>query len=158
MHLFHSKTIGRCSEGNFAAEFFAALTAKGNAETRTQSLQKQGGVKLNDYFNQNDAEQIAFYRVPKALFTEEKYRSLSTNSKMLYGLLLDRMSLSVKNGWIDPQGRVYQFFTVQQVQELLNFGHEKICRLFAELSAADLIERKRQGQGKASIIYLKKFL
>ena len=92
------------------------------------------------------------------LFTEEKYKALSTDSKMLYGLLLDRMSLSVKNGWIDRQGRVYQFFTVQQAQELLNFGHEKICRLFAELSIADLIERKRQGQGKASIIYLKKFL
>ena len=114
--------------------------------------------KLNNYFNQNDAKQIAFYRVPKALFTEEKYKAPSTDSKMLYGLLLDRMSLSLKNGWIDRQGRVYQFFTVQQAQELLGFGHEKICRLFAELSAADLIERKRQGQGKASIIYLKKFL
>lgn len=77
---------------------------------------------------------------------------------MLYGLLLDRMSLSLKNGWIDRQGRVYQFFTVQQAQELLGFGHEKICQFFAELSTADLIERKRQGQGKASIIYLKKFL
>ncbi len=158
MHLFHSKTIGRCSEGNFTAEIFAALTAKENAEIRTQSLQKQGGFKLNDYFNLIDAKQVAFYRVPKALFTEKKYRKLSTDSKMLYGLLLDRMSLSVKNNWIDSQGRVYQFFTVQQAQKLLNFGHEKICRLFAELSAADLIERKRQGQGKASIIYLKKFL
>ena len=158
MHLFHSKTIGRCSEGNFTVEIFTALAERKNAEIRTQSLQKQGGVKLNNYFNRNDAKQVAFYRVPKALFTEEKYRKLSTDSKMLYGLLLDRMSLSVKNGWIDPQGRVYYFFTVQQAQELLRFGHDKICRLFAELSDADLIERKRQGQGKASIIYLKKFL
>ena len=77
---------------------------------------------------------------------------------MLYGLLLDRMSLSEKNGWADQQGRVYQYFTIEQAQELLHFGHEKICRLFAELSGADLIERKKQGQGKASIIYLKKIL
>ena len=77
---------------------------------------------------------------------------------MLYGLLLDRMSLSVKNDWIDQRGKVYQFFTVQQAQKLLNFGHEKICRLFAELTAADLIERKRQGQGRPSRIYLKKIL
>ncbi len=113
---------------------------------------------MSDYFNLNDAKQVAFYRVPKALFTEDRYKSLSTDSKMLYGLLLDRMSLSVKNGWLDQRGRVYQFFTIQQAQELLHFGHEKICRLFAELSAAGLIERKRQGQGKASIIYLKKFI
>ena len=84
---------------------------------------------MNNYFNQNGAKQIAFYRVPKALFTEEKYKALSTDSKMLYGLLLDRMSLSLKNDWVDRQGRVYQFFTVQQAQELLGFGHEKICRL-----------------------------
>lgn len=73
-------------------------------------------------------------------------------------LLLDRMSLSLKNGWIDEYGRVYQYFTVAQAQELLHFGHEKICKLYAELQNADLIERKRQGLGKASIIYLKKFL
>ena len=76
---------------------------------------------------------------------------------MLYGLLLDRMYLSAKNSWVDKYGRVYQFFTVKQAQELLRFGHEKICGLFAELERADLILRKRQGQGKPSMIYVKKF-
>lgn len=76
---------------------------------------------------------------------------------MLYGLLLDRMHLSVKNGWVDKQGRVYQFFTVKEAQEKLRFGHEKICKLFSELERADLIVRKRQGQGKPSLIYIKKF-
>ena len=77
---------------------------------------------------------------------------------MLYGLLLDRLSLSEKNDWKDEHGRVYQYFTIHQAQELLHFGHEKVCRLFAELDVADLIERRRQGQGKANRIYLKEFI
>lgn len=98
-----------------------------------------------------------FYKVPKALFAEEKYQQVSTDAKMLYGLLLDRMHLSVKNGWVDKHNRIYQFFTVREAQEKLRFGHEKICRLFSELEQADLIVRKRQGQGKPSLIYVKKF-
>lgn len=98
-----------------------------------------------------------FYKIPKALFTEEKYQSVFTDAKMLYGLLLDRMHLSVKNGWTDKRGHIYQFFTVKETQDKLRFGHEKICKLFSELERADLIVRKRQGQGKPSIIYLKKF-
>lgn len=103
------------------------------------------------------AETFAFYRIPKALFTDGRYKSLSTDAKMLYGLLLDRMSLSAQNGWKDRQGEIYQYFTVKQVQTLLHFGHEKICRLFSELENADLICRRRQGQGKPNIIYVRKF-
>ena len=91
------------------------------------------------------------------MFTEEKYKLISTDAKILYGLLLTRMHLSAKNGWTDKRGRVYQSFTVKEAQEKLRFGHEKICRLFSELEQADLILRKRQGQGKPSIIYLKSF-
>lgn len=111
---------------------------------------------MNKYFTVSELEQFAFYKVPKALF-EEKYKSVSTDAKMLYGLLLDRMYLSVKNGWIDKQGRVYQYFIIKSAQEKLHFGHKKICKLFSELETADLILRKRQGQGKPSIIYLKQF-
>ena len=114
------------------------------------------GDTVNKYFKISDAKNFAFYKAPKALF-EEKYKSVSTDAKMLYGLLLDRMHLSVKNGWIDNQGRVYQYFTIKSAQEKLHFGHEKICKLFFELEVADLIIRKRQGQGKPSIIYLKQF-
>ena len=112
---------------------------------------------MNPYFKLSEAESYVFYKAPKALFTEEKYSPVSTDAKMLYGLLLDRMHLSAKNGWTDKRGRIYQFFTVKEAQEKLRFGHEKICRLFSELEQADLILRKRQGQGKPSIIYLKKF-
>lgn len=119
--------------------------------------EEQGSDTLNKFYTAAEAWQYAFYKVPKALFTDDRYKALSTDAKMLYGLLLDRMHLSVKNGWTDSRGRVYQFFTVKQAQKLLRFGHEKICRLFAELETADLICRKRQGQGKPSIIYVKKF-
>ena len=112
---------------------------------------------MNPYFIAPDTEKFTFYGVPKLLFTDEKYQTVSTDAKMLYGLLLDRLSLSEKNGWKDEHGRVYQYFTIRQAQELLHFGHEKVCRLFAELEAADLIECRRQGQGKANRIYLKGF-
>ena len=90
------------------------------------------------------------------MFTDQKYCSVSTDAKMLYALLLDRMYLSARNGWVDRYGKVYKFFTIKQGQ-LLHFGHDKIIRLFGELEKADLIQRNRQGQGKANIIYLKKF-
>lgn len=112
---------------------------------------------MNQYFKASEAENYVFYKVPKALFTDEKYKAVSTDAKMLYGLLLDRMHLSVKSGWTDKYGRVYQYFTVKEAKEKLHFGHEKICKLFSELEKSDLISRKRQGQGKPSIIYLKKF-
>ena len=112
---------------------------------------------MNPYFTVNDSEHFTFYRIPKLLFTDEIYQTVSTDAKMLYGLLLDRLSLSEKNDWKDEHGRVYQYFTIRQAQELLHFGHEKVCRLFAELDAADLIVRRRQGQGKANRIYLKEF-
>ena len=116
-----------------------------------------GGEMLNGYFTKAEAGSYAFYKVPKVLFTDDRYGQVSTDAKMLYGLLLDRMQLSLKSGWVDSSGKVYQFFTVKQAKELLHFGHEKICKLFRELEQADLIVRKRQGQGKANIIYLKKF-
>ncbi len=97
---------------------------------------------MNRHFKTSDAKSFAFYKVPKALF-ENKYKSVSTDAKMLYGLLIDRMYLSVKNSWVDKQGRVYQYFTIKAAQEKLHFGHEKICKLFFELETAKLIFRKR---------------
>ena len=122
----------------------------------TPNQYRNRGDTVNKYFKISDAKNFAFYKVPKALF-EGKYKSVSTDEKMLYGLLLDRMYLFVKNGWIDNQGRVYQYFTIKSAQEKLHFGHEKICKLFLELETSDLILRKKQGQGKPSIIYLKQF-
>lgn len=96
----------------------------------------------------------SFYKLPKALFSDGKYKDISTDAKVLYSLLLDRNSLSVKNGWIDNCGRYYQYFTIKECKEKLNFGHDKIIKLFKELETNGLITRKRQGKGKPSIIYV----
>lgn len=112
---------------------------------------------MNQFYKVAETGQYAFYKMPKALFTDDRYKSVSTDAKILYGLLLDRMQLSVKNRWTDKNGRYYQYFTIKQAQDLLHFGHEKICRLFSELESVQLIERIRQGQGKPSVIYVNEY-
>ena len=112
---------------------------------------------MNDYFTERDAIDYTFYRVPKALISEPQYRSVSTDAKLLYGLLLDRMDLSVKNHWLDERGRVFLFYTIESIQADLCCCKEKSCKLLRELECAGLIERKRQGRGNPSIIYVKRF-
>ena len=112
-----------------------------------------------DYFYGQQAEQFSFYRIPKALFTDEAFSSISTDAKLLYGILLDRMNLSAKNGWLDKEGRVYIIFTLDEVQESLGCGHGKAAKLLDELDGSTgLIERKRQGLGKPNIIFVKNFI
>ena len=114
---------------------------------------------MPNYFYGPQAEQFAFYRIPKALFTNPAYRSISTDAKVLYGLLLDRMSLSARNDWLDEQGRVYIVFTVEEIMESLACGNKKAVGLLRELETeAGLIERKRQGLGKPNLIYVKNFI
>lgn len=96
----------------------------------------------------------SFYKLPKALFNDDRYKSISTDAKVLYSLLLDRNGLSVKNGWIDSFGRYYQYFTIKECKEKLDFGHDKIIKLFKELEINGLIIRRRQGKCKPSIIYV----
>ena len=67
-----------------------------------------------DYFYGQAGELFSFYRIPKALFQEQRFQDLSTDAKTLYGILLDRMSLSVKNGWLDKQNRVFIIFTIEK--------------------------------------------
>jgi len=112
---------------------------------------------MNDYFTADDAEEYSFYRIPKPLILNPDYRSVPVEAKMLYGLMLDRMGLSVRNGWLDEQGRVFIYYTVDAVREDLCCGKEKACKLLADLERADLIERRRQGLTKPSITYVKRF-
>ena len=114
-----------------------------------------------DYFYGNDAEQFTFYRIPKVLFTDHRYKGVSVEAKVLYGLLLDRMSLSIRSGWLDDDGRVYIYFTLEEAIEFLGFGKDKLVKLFQELDldrGIGLIERKKQGQGKPTKIYVKNFI
>ena len=110
-----------------------------------------------DYFYGQSGELFSYFRIPKALFQDRRFRQLSTDARTLYGILLDRMSLSVKNGWMDKQGRVYIIYTVREVQESLCCAEHKAVKLFRELEQIDLIERKRRGLGRPSLIYVKDF-
>lgn len=119
-----------------------------------------GPKKLPDlpYFYGANAEQFAFYRIPKVFFTEPLLCGISIEAKLLYGLMLDRLSLSTRNDWVDADGRVYIYYTVENVMEGLNCGNKKAVKLLNELdSEYGLIERKRQGLGKPTKIYVKNF-
>lgn len=110
-----------------------------------------------DYFYGQAGELFSFFRIPKALFQEQQFQDLSTDAKTLYGILLDRMSLSVKNEWFDKKGRVFIIFTIEDVKRTLRCADNKATRLLRELEEFGLIERKRRGQGKPCLVYVKNF-
>ena len=114
-------------------------------------------MKKYDYFYEEEAEQFTFYRVPKILCTDEEFKDMSSDAKLLYGLLLDRLGLSIKNGWVDKVGRVYVIYTHANVKLSLCCADQKAVKLFNELIDYGLIERKKQGLGKPAIIYVKNF-
>ncbi len=114
-----------------------------------------------DYFYGSEAEQFTFYRIPKILITSQFFKKVSDSAKLLYGLMLDRMSLSIRNGWLDDDNRAYIFFTTNDVMEQMCCGTEKATKMLAELDSEKgigLIERVKQGQGRPAIIYLKSFM
>lgn len=115
-------------------------------------------LDLNYYYG-NEADQYSFFRIPKTLFTDARYRGVSMEAKVLYGLLLDRMSLSARNGWTDKERRVYIYFTQEEAMALMCCGKDKATKLFRELDQGGigLIERKKQGQGRPARIYVKNF-
>lgn len=118
--------------------------------------------KMNfKYFYGTEADQFSFYRIPKALFTNECFKDLSSDAKILYGLMLDRMSLSIKNQWFDEENRAYIYFSIEDIMELLNCGRNKAVKSLQELDdekGIGLIEKRRQGFGKVTIIYVKSFI
>ncbi len=113
------------------------------------------------YFYEQEADMFSFYRIPKLLFTDERFKELSTDAKVLYGLMLDRMSLSSKNQWYDREKKVFIYFSLEDVMELLNCKKNKAIDTMKELDAekgVGLIEKVRQGQGKPTMIYVKNFM
>lgn len=133
-----------------------AVSAPGNGKEDT-GLEQNLGFK---YFYGTESESFTFYRIPKALMTEEVFKVLTSDAKILYGLMLDRMSLSAKNGWFDEDGRVYIYYSIEDVMEAMGCSKNKGMKTLQELDIATgigLIERKKQGQGKPTIIYVKNF-
>ena len=111
----------------------------------------------HDYFYYDGAEKYAFLSVPMILITEQEYRKTTADAKLLYALMLNRANLSRKNGWIDALGRVFIYYTIENVMGDLCCANAKATKLMKELEGLDLIERKRQGLGKPTIIYVKDF-
>lgn len=114
-----------------------------------------------DYYYGVEAEQFSFYRIPRALIKDNRFKELSSDAKLLYGLMLDRMAMSMKNGWLDSENRVYIIYTLENIMDDLNCGKDKGVKILAELDrtkGVGLIERKKRGLGKPTIIYVKNFI
>ena len=119
-----------------------------------------GKEEVFDYYYGTEAEQFSFFRIPRVLIQDPRFKQVSTDAKLLYGLMLDRMSLSMKNGWLDEENRVYIIYTLENIMEDLNCGKDKGVKILAELDTVKgigLIERKKRGLGKPSIIFVKNF-
>lgn len=110
-----------------------------------------------DYFYKEQSNQYAFYRIPKVLIGDDYFSEVSTDAKLLYGLLLDRVSLSSNSGWLDAQGRVYVIYTIKSIQRDMHCGVKKAVRLLKELEEIGLVEKVIRGQGKPAFIYVKNF-
>ena len=114
-------------------------------------------MEFNYYYGE-EAEQFSFIRIPKIMLTEERFSPLSLSAKILYGLLLDRMSLSARNGWLDEEKRVYIIFKIEEIQDILGFSKKKSIDYLNELEQFGLVEKKRRGLGLPSILYIKSFM
>lgn len=114
-----------------------------------------------DYYYGKEAETYSFLKIPKLLFTDPIFSKLSSDAKLVYGILLDRMSLSIKNGWVDEENRVYIIFTIEEIAEMMYCATQKATKILQELDdkkGLGLIEKKRLGLGKPNIIYVKNFI
>ncbi len=128
----------------------------GGAQSSKEGKRRESVNSMKfDYFYEEQSESYSFYRIPKLLFTEEMFEELSVEAKVLYGLVLDRISLSREHGWIDSAGHVYVYYTIEAIRKALRCGNTKACRLLRELDEFGLIERKKQGHCKPTIIYVK---
>lgn len=101
-----------------------------------------------------ESEKYSYYQIPKELFTNKTYKVISTDAKLLYGILRDRVSLSKKNKWYDNNGHVFIIFPREEVMEILDIAKGKCSNLFKELANVDLIKEIRQGLNKPNIIYV----
>ena len=111
-----------------------------------------------NYYRKHDANQFNFIRIPKVLMTEESFDSLSLQSKLLYGMLIDRMSVSGKNQWIDEENRVYIVYPIQEIQRDMKVSKHKAIDCLAELEQIGLVEKRLKGNGRPTHLYVKNFV
>lgn len=140
----------KCKEGRI--EVMENLE-KGQISER--NVMEDASIMLNSDYCTGE-EKFTFFRLPKCLVNNVYFAELSADAKLLYAFFLGRVSLSIKNGWIDDKGRVFIYYSVKRVCKDLNCGTQKACKLLDELEKAGVLERKRQGPCKPNKLYLKK--
>ena len=111
-----------------------------------------------DYYYGVQSEQFSFYRIPRLLIKDPHFKCLSSDAKLLYGLMLDRMALSMKNHWLDDKNRAYIIYSIDSVMDDLSCSKPTCVKIMKELDTFGLIERRRKGLGKPDIIYVKNFV
>lgn len=108
-------------------------------------------------YKSNETLENKFYQIPQELFVNSLYKDkLNSDSKIIYSLLLDRLSLSQKNHWVDDLGRVYLIYPREDIGKKLNLSGRTVTKAFEQLNKVYLIEEKRQGLGKPNLIYIGK--
>lgn len=120
-------------------------------------MEQDGNFK---YFTGQETMQFAFVPVPMALLRDTRYENLSSDAKLLYALLLNRMNLSRKNQWFDEENRVFICYSIEDIAADLHCGRNKAIKALQELDTErgiGLVEKNRRGQGKGSILYVKNF-
>ncbi len=120
-----------------------------------------GDIQEFNYYYGEEAGQFSFFRIPRQLIKDQRFKGLSNDAKLLYGLMLDRLALSMKNGWFDDKNRAYIYYTTDNIIEDLCCSKTTCTKILAELDSKKgigLIERKRQGLGRPDVIYVKNFV
>ena len=111
---------------------------------------------LFEYFYGSEADDFTFYRIPKKIITSPHFKDISYGTKMLYGLLFDRVGLSIMNGWFDEENRAYIIFSIQEIMDMMYCSKPTAIKFMSELEDAGLIERQKRGRGLTDYIYVKK--
>lgn len=104
-------------------------------------------------FYKTEVEKFQFYKMPKWLF-EEPYSELSSNAKLMYMMMFDRLALSIKNKWYDENERLYIYFTIEQFKDKLNISRQTVINCKKELIQHNLLEEVRQGFNKPNLLYI----
>ncbi len=104
-----------------------------------------------------NADCYSFIRIPRILMTSDAFAELSSQSKIMYGLMIDKMGSSLKNKWMDEKGRIYIIYPISEIQADMNMSKRKTMDCLSELEEIGLIEKRKRGGGLPSIIYVKNF-
>ncbi len=109
---------------------------------------------MSRMYTVNDQSGMRFFQIPKALYENEQYKSVSNGAKMMFGILRDRQDLSIANNWVDEDGYIFFYFDGDKLADYMNVSRTTIQKYKKELIKSVLMFQKRQGQGKPNRMYI----